>query len=62
MQKKIKIKAAVLEKINRKLNIKNIFHNNNLSSNQILVKINYTGICGSQLGEVSGIKGNDKYL
>ncbi len=62
MQKKIKIKAAVLEKINRKLNIKNIFHNNNLSNNQILVKINYTGICGSQLGEVSGIKGNDKYL
>ncbi len=62
MQKKIEIKAAVLEKINRKLNIKNIFHDNNLSNNQILVKINYTGICGSQLGEVNGIKGGDKYL
>jgi S-(hydroxymethyl)glutathione dehydrogenase/alcohol dehydrogenase len=62
MMQKIKIRAAVLEKINKKLNIKNIYHDSNLSYNQILVKIVYTGICGSQLGEVKGVKGRDKFL
>jgi Zn-dependent alcohol dehydrogenase len=59
---KIKIKAAVLEKVNNNLNIKNIYHDGILSNNQILVKIVYSGICGSQLGEVKGVKGVDKYL
>jgi Zn-dependent alcohol dehydrogenase len=27
-----------------------------------LVKIHYSGICGSQLGEIAGAKGEDKYL
>ena len=29
---------------------------------QVLVKIDISGICGSQLGEISGAKGRDKYL
>ena len=62
MKDKIKIKAAVLEKINKKLKIKNIYHEDNLSKNQILIKIIYTGICGSQIGEIKGIKGKDKFL
>ena len=62
MHKKIKIKAAVLEEINKKLIIKNVYHKNDLRNNQILVKIKYSGICGSQLGEVNGIKGKDKFL
>ena len=28
----------------------------------MLVKIFYSGICGSQLGEIIGTKGKDKYL
>ncbi len=62
MKDKIIIKAAVLEKINKKLKIKNIYHEDNLSKNQVLIKIIYTGICGSQIGEIKGIKGKDKFL
>ncbi len=62
MKKHISIKAAILEKKNSKLHIKKIFHKNSLSENQVLVKIFYTGICGSQIGEIKGIKGKDKYL
>ena len=28
-----------------------------LSYGQVLVKINYSGICGSQIGEIDGVKG-----
>jgi len=62
MNQKIKIKAAILEKTNRELVLKNIYHDSILSKNQILIKIQYTGICGSQLGEINGIKGKDNFL
>lgn len=55
-------KAAVLFKQNHNLEIINIRSKNKLSRGQILVKIFYSGICGSQLGEISGVKGKDKYL
>ena len=29
---------------------------------QVLVKVECSGICGSQIGEISGAKGEDKYL
>ena len=29
---------------------------------QVLVKVLTSGICGSQIGEISGAKGNDPYL
>ena len=51
--KKIEIKAAVLNKINQNLELKKIYHGGNLSKNQVLVKIAYTGICGSQIGRTS---------
>ena len=60
--KKIEIKAAVLNKINQNLELKKIYHDGNLSKNQVLVKIVYSGICGSQIGEIIGVKGKDKYL
>ena len=60
--KKIEIKAAVLNNINQNLELKKIYHDGNLSKNQVLVKIVYTGICGSQIGEITGVKGKDKYL
>ena len=35
---------------------------NELSFGQILVKVEYSGICGSQIGEIEGVKGPDNYL
>ena len=55
-------KAAVLFKQNTKLKIIDIYTKNKLSRGQILVKIIYSGICGSQLGEISGVKGKDRFL
>ncbi len=33
-----------------------------LDTGQVLVKVLYSGICGSQLGEIDGVKGEDPYL
>ena len=35
---------------------------NNLQIGQVLVELQCSGICGSQLGEIDGVKGTDKYL
>ena len=35
---------------------------NKLRDDQVLVKINYTGICGSQVMEFLGNRGKDNYL
>jgi len=52
---------AVLEKVNKPLLIKNL-KIPNLQKNQLLVKIKYSYICGTQLNEIYGTKGPDKYL
>ncbi len=57
-----KIKAAILVEQNKPLLVENIETPNKLKVGQILVKIFYTGICGSQIGEITGVKGHDKYL
>ena len=62
MTSKIKIKAAVLVKNNSNLILKDVFHKNILEKDQVLIKLFYTGICGSQIGEINGIKGKDKFL
>ena len=33
-----------------------------LDVGQVLVKLCVSGICGSQLGEIAGVKGPDRYL
>lgn len=33
-----------------------------LAHGQVLVRVRFSGICGSQLGEIDGVKGEDKYL
>ena len=33
-----------------------------LQAGQVLVKIDYTGICGSQIGEIDAVKGPDRFL
>ena len=61
--KKIFMKAAVLFKSKKPLKIlKNIELPEQLLSGQVLVKLHYSGICGSQIGEIDSIKGKDKYL
>lgn len=58
----LKSDAAVLFKINEDLKIINIELPRKLYFGQLVVKLIYSGICGSQLGEITGIKGKDKHL
>tara|TARA_X000000950_G_scaffold289425_1_gene413271 strand:- start:14389 stop:15438 length:1050 start_codon:yes stop_codon:yes gene_type:complete len=60
--KQIISRAAILRQINKPLEISNILVPSRLFKGQVLVKMMYSGICGSQLGEIKGIKGKDKYL
>ena len=55
-------KAAILVELNHPLEIDDVEFPSELDFGQILVQINYSGICGSQLGEIAGAKGPDKYL
>lgn len=57
----LKSQAAVLEDNNGKVNISKL-KIPTINKNQVLVKIIYTGICGSQINEITGKKGKDKYL
>ena len=55
-------KAAVLEKINSPLKIVKNIKIPNLKKDQILVKMKYSAVCGSQLFEINGKRGKDIYL
>ena len=54
-------KAAVLEKINKPLKVKKLM-TKKIARNQLLIRVKYTFVCGSQLNEIFGKKGKDKYL
>ena len=56
------MQAAILVEQNLPLVIDEIQLPDKLDFGQILVKIHYSGICGSQLGEIDGVKGADPYL
>ncbi len=58
----MKMLAAILVEQNKPLVVDDISLQTRLDVGQVLVKINYSGICGSQIGEIQGIKGPDKYL
>jgi len=55
------MKAAVLNKIKEPLNIENIEFKT-LQRGQVLVEIAYSGVCHSQLMEVRGKRGEDKWV
>ncbi len=57
-----KIKAAILVEQKKPLVIAEIEAPKELAVGQVMVKIHFSGICGSQLGEIDGAKGEDKYL
>ncbi len=54
-------KAAILEKLNAPL-VVDWLSLPKLEVGQVLVKVHVSGICGKQMGEISGHYGEDKYL
>jgi S-(hydroxymethyl)glutathione dehydrogenase / alcohol dehydrogenase len=55
------IQAAVLTEINKPLELKT-FSSGVLKKGQVLIKIHFSGICRSQLMEIKGMRGHDKWL
>jgi D-arabinose 1-dehydrogenase-like Zn-dependent alcohol dehydrogenase len=55
-------KAAVLTSSNQPLEILELITPNKLGEGQVLIKMLKASLCGSQLGEISAVKGVDKYL
>src|SRR5438128_512395 len=55
------MKAAILEKLNTPLVIDDL-EVPKLEYGQVLVEVRRSGICGAQLGEIAGVKGEDRYL
>ena len=62
MQLPKSMKAAILVEQNKPLVIDQVELPQKLEVGQVLVKVLYSGICGSQLGEIDGAKGEDRYL
>ena len=56
------MRAAILVKQNSKLIVDDVELPDELKIGQVLVKINVSGICGSQIGEIKGVKGEDRFL
>lgn len=56
------MRAAVLTELKAPLQLVELTMPEKLAVGQVLVKIHFSGICGSQLGEIDGAKGEDKYL
>ena len=52
------MKAAFINQLNKPLAIRDNISYENLKKGQVLVKIKYTGICGSQLYEIYGGRDN----
>ena len=57
----MKAKAAILTQLKEPLLVEDI-EVPDPGQNQVLVKVRYSGLCGSQIGEIDGAKGPDKFL
>lgn len=55
-------KAAILVEQRKPLVVAEIALPSELAAGQVLVRISCSGICGSQIGEIDGAKGPDKFL
>lgn len=58
----MKFKSAILRQNGKLLSVEEIELRDKLKPGQVLVKLHKTAICGSQIGEIDGIKGPDPYL
>ena len=56
------MKAAILVEQRKPLIVTDVELPDHLEVGQVLVKIICSGICGSQIGEIDGVKGEDKFL
>jgi Zn-dependent alcohol dehydrogenase len=56
------MRAAILVEQNKPLVVDQVELPESLDVGQVLVKVQFSGICGSQLGEIDGAKGIDTYL
>ena len=56
------INAYILEKKNQKLKLVKNLNLPKLKKGQVLVELIYTTVCGSQIMEIKGKRGRDKYL
>ncbi len=57
-----KTKAAILVEQHKPLVVAELELPDVLSFGQVLVKVHYSGICGAQINEIEGAKGQDKFL
>lgn len=55
-------RAAILTELNKPLTLAEIELPATLEAGQVLVEVLYSGVCGSQIGEIDGAKGEDKFL
>lgn len=55
------MKAAILTQLNSPLSVEHV-DTTDLKLGQVLVKIKKSGLCGAQLQEIKGLKGNEKFL
>ncbi|MCX5662604.1 MAG: zinc-binding dehydrogenase [Planctomycetota bacterium] len=56
------MRAAILTELKAPLVVDEVGLPAALDIGQVFVRVHYSGICGSQLGEIAGVKGEDKYL
>lgn len=56
------MRAAILVEQKKPLVVDHVDLPQTLGYGQVLVKVFYSGICGSQIGEIDGVKGEDKFL
>ncbi len=56
------MKAAILVETGRPLVVADVTLPERLEYGQVLVRVLASGICGSQIGEIDGVKGPDKFL
>ena len=55
-------RAAILVEQRRPLIVDAVELPPRLAHGQVLVRLHYSGLCGSQIGEIDGVKGEDRYL
>jgi S-(hydroxymethyl)glutathione dehydrogenase / alcohol dehydrogenase len=58
----MKITAAVLMRQHERLELAQLETPEHLRFGQVLVKVHYSGVCGSQINEIDGTKGPDRFL
>tara|TARA_Y100001968_G_scaffold266242_1_gene255666 strand:+ start:60 stop:1097 length:1038 start_codon:yes stop_codon:yes gene_type:complete len=58
----MKTKAAILVGLKQELVVDEIELPSQLEVGQVLIRLKFSGICGTQLGEIDGVKGEDKFI